>query len=100
MALLNTIVNIISAVNNNNQNNNNNNNNNDNNNNNMNSNMNNVNSNNGRSLVPGLMSWLEEKVGERPGCVERFVCETYRTGESLHGAAYVLMYISKCGPHL
>merc|ERR1719219_1547682 len=59
MALLNTIVNIISAVSNNN------NNNNDNNNNNMNQNMNNVQSNNGRGLLEaGVVAWLEEKVAE------------------------------------
>merc|ERR1712079_869950 len=89
MALLNTIVNIISAVNNNNNNSNNNNNNNDNNNQNMNQNMNNVQSNNGRGLLESsVTAWLEEKVEESPGCVERFVCETYRTGQTLQGPAY------------
>ena len=58
--------------------------------------MNNVQSNNGRGLLEaGLTAWLEEKVGESPGCVERFVCETYRTGQSLQGPAYYLMALSK-----
>ena len=76
---------------------NNNNNNNDNNNQNMNQNMNNVQSNNGRGLLEagGVTAWLEEKVAESPGCVERFVCETFRTGQSLQGPAYYLMALSK-----
>ena len=61
----------------------------------MNVNMNNVNSNNGRSLVTGVSAWLEEKVRESPGCLERFVCETYSAGQSLHGAAFALMELSK-----
>ena len=62
----------------------------------MNQNMNNVQSNNGRGLVgAGVTAWLEEKVEESPGCVERFVCETHRTGQSLAGPAYYLMALSK-----
>ena len=62
----------------------------------MNQNMNNVQSNNGRGLLEtGVTAWLERKVEESPGCVERFVCETYRTGQSLQGPAYVLMALSK-----
>ena len=61
----------------------------------MNQNMNNVQSNNGRGLESSVRTWLEEKVEESPGCVERFVCETYRTGESLQGPAYFLMALSK-----
>ena len=58
--------------------------------------MNNVQSNNGRGLVgAGVTAWLEEKVEESPGCVERFVCETHRTGQSLAGPAYYLMALSK-----
>ena len=62
----------------------------------MNQNMNNVQSNNGRGLLEaGVTAWLEEKVAESPGCVERFVCETFRTGQSLQGPAYYLMALSK-----
>ena len=62
----------------------------------MNQNMNNVQSNNGRGLLDtGVTAWLEKKVEESPGCVERFVCETYSTGQSLQGPAYYLMALSK-----
>ena len=46
-------------------------------------------------MVESISSWAMEKVRESPGCVERFVCETYRTGESLSGLAYFLMALSK-----
>ena len=46
-------------------------------------------------MVESISSWATEKVRESPGCVERFVCETYRTGESLSGLAYFLMALSK-----
>merc|ERR1719167_1471983 len=108
MALLNTIVNVISAVNNNNNNNNDNN---------MNVNMNEVMSMNKRRsfptnknsqpyldivfgtgtrarMVESALSWAQEKVQSNPGCIERFVCETYRTGETLSELAYVLMMLS------
>merc|ERR1711874_781706 len=35
-----------------------------------------------------------EDVAENPGCVERFVCETYRTGETLNGVPYLLMSLT------
>merc|ERR1739838_745556 len=106
MAMLNTIINVISAVNNNN----NNNNNNDNNDNNMNVNMNDVMSMNKRRsfsknsknnsffaalvdeetetrMIESISSWAREKVRDSPGCLQRFVCETYKTGETLSGLA-------------
>ena len=89
-------------------NNNNNNNNNDNNNNNMNVNMNMVQSMNKRSyetrgedtslrarVMSSVATWLDNKVAESPGCVERFVCESFRTGELLEGPSYFLMAVSK-----
>merc|ERR1719510_1175768 len=119
MALLNTIVNVISAVNNNN-----NNNNNDNNNNNMNTNMNTVMSSNKRSLersmadvllewsegrslrfkgklrevgedltarvILGAEHWIADKVEENPTCVERLLCETFLRTEALSGLPYLL----------
>jgi len=33
-------------------------------------------------------------VAESPGCVERFVCESFRTGENLDGPSYILMAVS------
>jgi hypothetical protein len=32
---------------------------------------------------------------ENPGCVERFICETYRTGETLTGLPYLFMSLTK-----
>ena len=46
-------------------------------------------------IVDGLNGWIKSKARENPGCVERFVCETYRTGESLNGIPYVAMSLTK-----
>merc|ERR1719245_1047506 len=32
-------------------------------------------------IVTSLNEWILEKARTNPGCVERFVCETYRTGK-------------------
>ena len=34
-------------------------------------------------------------MSESPGCVERFVCESFKTGETLDGPSYFLMAVSK-----
>ena len=46
-------------------------------------------------VLSSVSSWLEMKVSESPGCVERFVCESFKTGETLDGPSYVLMAVSK-----
>lgn len=45
-------------------------------------------------IVGSLNSWVLSKAKSNPGCVERFVCETYRTGESLNGIPYLAMSLS------
>ncbi len=46
-------------------------------------------------IVSSVGDWVSTKAKENPGCVERFVCETYKTGESLTGLPYLAMQISK-----
>ncbi len=43
----------------------------------------------------GVQKWAGDKVRSSPQCVERFLCETYRTGENLDGIGYVIMKIAK-----
>jgi hypothetical protein len=38
---------------------------------------------------------LLSQAKENPGCVERFICETYRTGETLSGLPYLVMSLTK-----
>jgi hypothetical protein len=40
-------------------------------------------------IIESLQGWVVSKAKSNPGCVERFVCETYRTGETLNGAPYL-----------
>jgi hypothetical protein len=42
-------------------------------------------------IVTSLNNWIVDKARTNPGCVERFVCETYRTGETLNGIPYLAM---------
>lgn len=42
-------------------------------------------------IVSSLNNWIVDKARTNPGCVERFVCETYRTGETLNGIPYLAM---------
>jgi hypothetical protein len=42
-------------------------------------------------IVTSLNDWIVDKARTNPGCVERFVCETYRTGETLNGIPYLAM---------
>ena len=46
-------------------------------------------------IVTSLNDWIVEKARTNPGCVERFVCETYRTGETLNGIPYLAMQMTK-----
>ena len=39
--------------------------------------------------------WITDKAKTNPGCIERFVCETYRTGESMTGFSYFFMQLTK-----
>jgi len=45
-------------------------------------------------IVTSLNEWVMEKARTNPGCVERFVCETYRTGETLNGIPYLGMQMT------
>jgi len=45
-------------------------------------------------IVDSVNGWIVGKAKSNPGCVERFVCETYRTGESLEGVPYVAMSLT------
>ena len=46
-------------------------------------------------IIDSLNSWVVSKAKTNPGCVERFVCETYRTGETLNGVPYMAYSLSK-----
>ena len=46
-------------------------------------------------VVDSIVTWAKDKARENPGCVERFVCEMYKTGETLNGIPYLLMSITK-----
>jgi hypothetical protein len=46
-------------------------------------------------MSEGVFKWAGDKIRSSPECVERFVCETYRTGENLEGVGYVLLKIAK-----
>jgi len=45
-------------------------------------------------LTDGVFTWAENRVRSSPECVERFVCETYRTGENLEGVGYILLKVA------
>lgn len=45
-------------------------------------------------ILDSIYRWFEARVRANPGCVRRFVCETYRTGESMDGVAYLLMKVT------
>lgn len=45
-------------------------------------------------IVSSLNEWILDKARTNPGCVERFVCETYRTGETLNGIPYLAMQMT------
>ncbi len=46
-------------------------------------------------IVERVSDWVVDRAKENPGCVERFVCETYRTGNTLSGIPYLLMTVTK-----
>merc|ERR1711935_622134 len=45
-------------------------------------------------IVDRVNDFLKAGAKENPGCVERFVCETYRTGETMEGIPYLLMQLT------
>jgi len=45
-------------------------------------------------VIESISSWATDKAKENPGCVERFVCESYRSAESLEGIPYVLLTLT------
>merc|ERR1712186_122776 len=44
--------------------------------------------------IESISTWANDKAKENPGCVERFVCETYKTGETMSGIPYLLMSLT------
>ena len=46
-------------------------------------------------VIESINTWANDKAKENPGCVERFVCETYKTGETMSGIPYLLMSLTK-----
>ena len=46
-------------------------------------------------IIERMNDWVVDRASENPGCVERFVCETYRTGETLSGIPYLMMSLTK-----
>ena len=46
-------------------------------------------------IIASVNNWVANKAKANPGCVERFVCETYRTGENMEGIPYLLMSLTK-----
>merc|ERR1712127_535602 len=45
-------------------------------------------------VVESVADWASDKARENPGCIERFVCETYRTGETMDGLPYLAMSLT------
>jgi len=45
-------------------------------------------------VTDGVFKWAENRVRSSPECVERFVCETYRTGENLEGVGYIFLKVA------
>merc|ERR1712115_113991 len=45
-------------------------------------------------IVESISSWVNDKAKENPGCVENFVCEMYKTGETMSGIPYLLMSLT------
>ncbi|XP_071745393.1 uncharacterized protein [Lepeophtheirus salmonis] len=45
-------------------------------------------------IIDSVNHWISSKAKTNPGCVERFVCETYRTGESMSGIPYLIMSLT------
>jgi len=45
-------------------------------------------------IVESISSWVNDKAKENPGCVEHFVCEMYKTGETMSGIPYLLMSLT------
>ncbi len=48
-----------------------------------------------KRILESVYKWFAERVRANPGCVERFVCESYRAGEEMEGIAYLLMKVTK-----
>jgi hypothetical protein len=46
-------------------------------------------------IVGSINNWVVDKAKTNPGCVERFICETYKTAGTLDGVPYFLMTLTK-----
>lgn len=45
-------------------------------------------------VIESISDWAGDKARENPGCVERFICETYKTGETMTGLPYLAMSLT------
>jgi hypothetical protein len=45
-------------------------------------------------VIQSISDWAGDKAKENPGCVERFICETYKTGETMSGLPYLMMSLT------
>merc|ERR1712123_388242 len=45
-------------------------------------------------VIESISTWANDKAKENPGCVERFVCETHKTGETMSGIPYLMMSLT------
>jgi len=45
-------------------------------------------------VIESISDWAGDKARENPGCVERFICETYKTGETMNGLPYIAMSLT------
>jgi len=45
-------------------------------------------------VIQSISDWASDKAKENPGCVERFICETYKTGETMSGLPYLMMSLT------
>lgn len=45
-------------------------------------------------IIGSVNNWISNKAKTNPGCIERFVCETYATGETMNGIPYLLMSLT------
>ena len=45
-------------------------------------------------IMDTVNTWITDKAKSNPGCVERFVCESYRTAETMSGFSYIVMSLT------
>ncbi|TRY73704.1 hypothetical protein TCAL_00916 [Tigriopus californicus] len=45
-------------------------------------------------IVQSVNNWVAQKAKTNPGCIERFICESYKSSESMSGIPYLAMSVS------